>query len=145
MDYQLIKLAAEWIEQQEEIIRLHGQGLDGAQYTIAQRVGVTHPERIFIKEVDEILLPDDPYLRQVAQELNFLGPNSIGLTLGYGVYLKRGYVNTRLLSHEFRHVKQYEDAGSIHAFIAEYLQQIFTYGYRDSPLEIDARQAELSD
>ncbi len=45
-------------------------------------------------------------------------------------------VNPRLLRHEFRHVHQYEKAGSISAFLPIYLGQI------DAPLEADARAHE---
>ncbi|ARU29033.1 hypothetical protein CBR65_17170 [Cellvibrio sp. PSBB006] len=75
--------------------------------------------------------------------MNFLGPDTIGLTLGYGIYLREGYITDRLLSHEFRHVQQYEVAGSVQAFIVEYIQQIFQYGYYDAPYEVDARAHEL--
>jgi hypothetical protein len=94
-------------------------------------------------EVDTIAPPVDPMLRRVADEMSFLGSNTIGITLGYGIYLRKGYVTDRLLSHEFRHVHQYEKAGSIELFIEEYLRQIFHYGYVDSPYEIDARAHEF--
>ena len=48
----------------------------------------------------------------------------------------------RLLSHELRHVHQYEKFGSISSFLAEYLNQIISVGYDKSPLEIDARTHE---
>lgn len=48
----------------------------------------------------------------------------------------------RLLSHEYRHVHQYEAAGSIAAFLRRYLQQIAEVGYERAPYEIDARQWE---
>jgi hypothetical protein len=49
----------------------------------------------------------------------------------------------RLLSHECRHVHQYEAHGSIAAFLPVYLEQIATVGYRNSPLEQDARAHEV--
>ena len=66
----------------------------------------------------------------------------VGLTLGYGVYVCHGHGSIRLLSHEFRHVYQYEHAGSIAAFLPAYLQQIVTVGYNNAPLEVDARAHE---
>jgi hypothetical protein len=100
---------------------------------------------LFALRSGETSPPDHPVLRQVANQLNFLGPDTIGLTLGYGVYLRKGYVDDRLLSHEFRHVRQYEIAGSIAAFIDEYIRQIFQYGYLNSPYEVDARAYEITD
>jgi hypothetical protein len=64
----------------------------------------------------------------------------IGLTLGYAVLVCRDHeARPRVLSHEFRHVHQYEVAGSIAAFLPGYLQQIVAHGYANAPLEIDAR------
>jgi hypothetical protein len=65
-----------------------------------------------------------------------------GLTLGHAVFVRRGHDSWRLLSHEFRHVHQYEQAGSIAAFLPVYLQQIVQFGYANCPLEIDARNHE---
>jgi hypothetical protein len=107
-------------------------------------VGVQHPARIRLLQIDSIPQPVDPLLQRVAAELHFLGPDTIGLTLGYGVYLRKGYVTDRLLSHEFRHVQQYDVAGSAENFITAYLQQIFQYGYRNSPYEVDARAHEIN-
>lgn len=141
---EIIKLAVEWIEQQQKIIQQHGYKLSPRKFEIARQVGVEQPALIYIMEVDEISPPDNPVLNQVANQLNFLGPDTIGLTLGYGVYLRKGYVDDRLLSHEFRHVRQYEIAGSVTAFIDEYIRQIFQYGYLDAPYEVDARAYEIT-
>lgn len=147
-DKGLIKLgifdhAAKWVTRQQEIILESGVSLTSEQIVIASHVGVLRPEKIRILSVVRISPPDDPLLRKVAEEMNFLGPDTIGLTLGYGIYLREGYITDRLLSHEFRHVQQYEVAGSIRAFAAEYIQQIFQYGYYDAPYEVDARAHEI--
>jgi hypothetical protein len=63
------------------------------------------------------------------------------MTLGYGIFVEAEHASIRLLSHECRHVYQYEQAGSIDAFLTEYLTQIATVGYADAPLEADARRA----
>ena len=78
-----------------------------------------------------------------AQASGLLSPNIDGLTLGHGIYIRHGQASNRLLSHEFRHVYQYEQAGSIAAFLSVYLQQILTVGYQLAPLEIDAREHEI--
>lgn len=149
-DKGLIKLeifdrAAKWVIQQQEIILESGAPLTSEQIAIASQVGVLRPEKIRILSVARISPPDDPLLKKVAEEMNFLGPDTIGLTLGYGIYLREGYITDRLLSHEFRHVQQYEVAGSVQAFITEYIQQIFQYGYCDAPYEVDARAHEIID
>jgi hypothetical protein len=66
-----------------------------------------------------------------------------GVTFGYGIYICDGQVSNRLISHECRHVYQYEAAGSIAAFLPIYLHQIATVGYDDAPYEIDAREHEI--
>ena len=111
---------------------------------IAIAVGVTNPEKIRISIVSSIPIPDDPVLQKVAIETGLLGPDTTGLTLGYGIYILSGQGTDELLSHECRHVYQYETFGSIKAFMPIYLQQIAQYGYEDAPLEIDARQHEIS-
>ncbi len=67
----------------------------------------------------------------------------VGLTLGDAVFICVGHeMNPRLLRHELRHVYQYEQAGSISAFLPLYLGQIVQFGYRNAPLEQDARAHE---
>ncbi len=82
-------------------------------------------------------------LRQAAIETGLLGPNMVGLTLGYSIFLVNGHESARLISHECRHVYQYETFGSIERFLPVYLQQLVTYGYQDAPLEVDARTHEI--
>lgn len=67
-----------------------------------------------------------------------------GLTLGYSILICRGHKTRRLLSHELRHVFQYEQHGSIAAFLPVYLMQIATVGYQSAPFEQDARAHELT-
>jgi hypothetical protein len=66
------------------------------------------------------------------------------MTLGYGIMIVGERASRRLLSHELRHVHQYEDAGSIAAYIPRYLGQIVDVGYFDAPFERDARAHELA-
>jgi len=120
-----------------------GSPLDEAGISIAQQVGVAQPKQIRTLMVGQLPTPSDPQLQQAAMATGLLGPGMIGLTLGYGVYICHGYSSIRLLSHECRHVHQYEQAGSIAAYLPVYLQQIVDFGYRDSPFEVDARNHEL--
>jgi len=55
-------------------------------------------------------------------------------------FFKQGYLTTRLLSHELRHVHQYEQAGSAEAFLSRYIGEIMRFSYMDSPYEVDARK-----
>lgn len=138
----LVPKAISWAEAQSSAIAQVGKPLNEVLLAIARSVDVLHPEHIRIAEVPSLPLPEDPELKQAALATGLLGPGMVGLTLGYGIYVCHGHSNVRLLSHEFRHVHQYEQAGSIAAFLPVYLQQIATVGYNNASLEIDARAHE---
>lgn len=141
----ILPRAIAWAETQERHVLESGMPLNEELSGVALGVGVRHPERVFLLEVESLPLPSDPDLRLAALETNLLGPNTVGLTLGYGIYLCKGYATRRLLSHELRHVHQYEEAGSIAAFLPIYLDQIAAVGYGNAPYEIDARRHEKRD
>jgi hypothetical protein len=138
----LLPKAIAWAEARATETAHTGTALDETRLAIARRVGVVQPELIRIALVSRLPQPDDPELLQAAQLTGLLGPNMAGLTLGYGIYICHGQDSIRLISHECRHVHQYEQAGSIAAFLPIYLQQIATVGYADAPYEIDARAHE---
>lgn len=141
----LIPKAIAWAEQQASVILASGEHLSEKGISLARRVGVANPEEIRVSLVAQLPLPSDPLLRQAALQTGLLGPNMIGLTLGYAIYICKGHYSDRLLSHECRHVKQYEQAGSISVFLPKYLQQIVQFGYSAAPYEIDARTQEIHD
>lgn len=135
--------AIAWAELQSETALRTGRHLDALFLSIAKSVGVANPDRIRILDVPRLPMPDDPELKQAAVATGLLGPGMVGLTLGYAVLVCPGYgQDVRLLSHEFRHVYQYEHAGSIAAFLPAYLQQIVTVGYNNALFELDARAYE---
>ena len=135
--------AIAWAEAQSANAIGTGRPLDQQFLAVAKSVGVASPERIRILDVPRLPMPDDPQLREAAIATGLLGPGMVGLTLGYAVLVCPGYgQDVRLLSHEFRHAYQYEQAGSIAAFLPVYLQQIVTVGYHNAPFEIDARAHE---
>jgi hypothetical protein len=141
---QLVPLAIEWAEQVSTRAALTGVGLDPHGMHIAREVGVTEPEKVRISVADPMPYPEHPMLRAAAVETGMLGPGTAGLTLGHTIFLSPGPLTTRLLSHELRHVAQYEAAGSIAAFLPVYLAQIVHFGYDDAPYEVDARNHEIA-
>jgi hypothetical protein len=141
----LLPRAIAWAEERCAAILSEGVALSEEGLRIARAVGVEFPERIRISPVPELPLPDDPELRQAALQTGLLGPGMVGLTLGYGIYICQGHQSKRLLSHECRHVYQYEIAGSISKYLPQYLDQIVQFGYHDAPFEIDARNHERAD
>jgi len=134
--------AIRWAEQRACEIAASGEPLAADEIALARSVGVADPERIRVSLLVRLPLPDDRMLRNAALSAGLLGPDMLGLTLGHGIYIRRGYKSARLLSHECRHVRQYEQAGSIAAYLSEYLRQVVQSGYWDAPYEIDARAHE---
>jgi hypothetical protein len=139
----LLPRAVAWAEAQSQSILEEGTALSAAELALARSVGVRSPELIRVGVVDRIPLPYDVRLRAAAHQAGLLAPGTLGLTLGYAVLVRRGHeARPRLLSHEFRHVYQYECAGSIASFLPVYLREIVAFGYADAPSEIDARTHE---
>lgn len=139
----LLPKAIAWAEQRSAEILAKGFALDKAGLAIARRVGVANPELVRVLLVAGLPQPSDPQLQQAAIATGLLGPGMVGLTLGYGIYICNGHYTARLLSHECRHVHQYEQAGSIGAYLPAYLNQIIELGYLNCAFEVDARQHEI--
>jgi hypothetical protein len=138
----LLPKAIAWAEAQSSDIIKSGAPLTNLELRLAHWVGVQEPERVRILEVTAIPRPEDPELRLAADQTGLLGPPTIELTLGYGIFVVAGYRTNRLVSHECRHVYQYEVAGSIREYLPVYLHQIVSVGYEAAPLEVDARAHE---
>jgi hypothetical protein len=138
----LLPKAVDWAENQQADILVTGVPLSPEQMAMARGVGVAQPENIHVKLVDRLPLPQDPKLADAALQTGLLSQDMSGLTLFYGIFLcQRVSENRNLIAHECRHVQQYEQRGSIAAFLQQYLLQIVTVGYFEAPLEQDACQA----
>lgn len=131
-----------WAERQSRRGLREGLPLSVVQLAQARAVGVVHPERIRINYVAHMPFPGTWLSYRLARLLGVPGPQTVGLTLGYSLYIIAEHMSPRLLAHECRHVYQFEQAGSLAAFIPEYLRQVFRHGYFQSPLEVDARLHE---
>ena len=141
----LLPKAIAWAEDQANRAADFGREPSPRERELARGVGVERPDRIRVARVAALPTPKDPALCAAARETGFLDPRMVGLTLGHSVFICRGHETVRLLSHEFRHVYQYEQAGSIASFLREYLPQIIQVGYAAAPLERDARAHERTD
>ena len=103
------------------------------------------PAQVRIEMVgDRLPMPEDPQLREAAMQAGMLGPGMAGLTLGHAIFICSGHRTRRLVSHELRHVYQYEQHGSIAAFLPVYLRQVLETGYENAALEKDARAHEVT-
>jgi len=139
----LLPQAIEWAQNQAEEALAVGRPLGPAALENARRVGVAALHRIRVKVVDALPLPDNPVLKEAALQAGLLGPGMIGLTLGYAIFICKGHLDLRILSHESRHVYQYESNGGIAGFLPIYLAEVVTVGYAGSTFEADARNHEV--
>ena len=134
--------AIAWAKAQEAVGAELGRPLNEHAVSIALAVGVYRPERIRLVRAYDLPWPGDPLLRKVAKSAGFLGSDTIGVTFGYSVFIRSGQDSPRVQAHEFRHVRQYEDAGSFSAFLERYFSQIASVGYIHADLEKDAKRCE---
>jgi hypothetical protein len=141
----LASRAVTWAQGMAQNAAHAGAPLSPALRALARRAGVRAPERIRIVVLDEIPLPEEPELKAAALKVGLSSSGAAGMTLGFGVFLRRGYEkDIRVLSHEFRHVAQYEASGGIAGFLAVHLADLVAFGYEDSPFEVDARAHEVA-
>lgn len=138
----LLPAVVAWAKAQEAEILATGRSLTALEVPLAAIVGVRDVDKVRIKFVHQLPKPQRQDLRAAADQTGLFGPNMVGMTFGHGIYIRQGSLSNRLVSHELRHVYQYEAAGSVAAFLATYLQQIVTVGYANSPLEQDAKAHE---
>ena len=143
--HRLVPRAVAWAETVATRVASTGESLDASGLSDAKAVGVQWPGKIRVVMFDSFPLPSDTELRAAALQNGLLGPTMEGLTLGHSILIRHGRMSRRLLSHECRHVFQYEQAGSIAAFLPLYLQSIVQVGYWESPFERDARVHERAD
>jgi hypothetical protein len=146
MDFlnELLPLACEWAERQQEHILLNGIGLSQSQLDDAGLVGVSSPEMVRLLEVDRVPQPENPTLLSIGQQAGFFTDYTEGLAIGHGVFVKSNrWQDRRLIVHELVHVSQYERLGGIGPFLQQYVTECLTGGYDDAPLESEARETAL--
>jgi len=141
----LLPAAVAWAEAQCARGMAKGMPLSPDFLRIARRAGVLVPGRIRLTVSRELPEPGDAALRQAAGRYGFFGPGMTGLTLGDAIFILDGHVDPRTLSHECRHVQQYEAHGGIRSFLPIYLADVLAAGYRESRFERDARRHETDE
>jgi hypothetical protein len=140
----LMPRVIEWATRESQRILQSGGLLSLQGIRIARAVGVAQPERIRVLEVLAIPSPDDPEIKALALNEKLIRPESRGLTLSYGIFIRQGQLDLGLLSHECRHVHQVEVAGGLGTFLPIYLKQIAEFTYDHAPYELDACEHELA-
>lgn len=140
---QLVPEAITWAKAQAQHVAVSGRLLTEPGLALARHVGVKNPELVRLLYVDQLPVP----IKQLALRQLILGERLFegraGLTLGHSIMIVHGCADARLVSHELRHVHQYEELGGIDGFMPTYLGQIASVGYDLAPLEIDARGHEV--
>ncbi len=135
----LLPIAIAWAEKQESIILEQGQPLTECQLRDAGRIGVRQPEKIRVMKVDVLPQPEHEDMMFIAKRMGLFSQNSVGLTLGYGIFLGfRHWDDRQTLLHECVHVSQYERLGGIRPFLEVYLRECIDPGYPFGALEREA-------
>lgn len=137
---EILNLATEWAEIQEKKILQSGIQIDSRLLlSDAKKAGVEHINAVRIFAVQTIPDPDHSLLMEACNQMGFLPSRMLGLTLGYGIYIKSTHQEDHSLRlHELVHVAQYERFGSMKNFLKQYLFEIVKHGYNAAPLEIEA-------
>lgn len=137
----LIPRACEWARVKEASILSVGTALNKLMLEEAKCLRIVNPEKIRILLVDKIPLPDDVELRNAAQQIKLITPDTKGLTLNYGIFIcKDSKDDQRLLIHELVHTSQYERLGGINPFLQCYLRECIEHEYKNAPMEIEAKE-----
>lgn len=137
--HDLLPLAAQWAAEEERRALRDGVSLSPGEMVDAHSVGVQSPERVRLLQVEEIPAPTHPQLRAAADAIHFLTPETRGLTLHYGIFVRCDCWGKRpLVLHELAHTAQYERMGGILPFLEQYLSECLTIGYANAPMEVEA-------
>ena len=132
-------MAVKWAEDGQRFIFQYGEPLSEAQQNDARHAGVRKPEEIRLLYVPRVPQPDDGMLKEANDRLQLVTPNTGGMTLQYGIFIRldcRG--DRQLLVHECVHTSQYEQLGSVESFLRKYLEECMKFGYPQAPMELEA-------
>jgi hypothetical protein len=135
----LLPLAVEWATAEEERALREGVPLSAQELIDAATIGVREPGRVRLLRVESVPFPEHPQLRAAAEAIQFLSPETRGLTLQYGIFVRWDCWRERpLIAHELVHTAQCERLGGILPFLQQYLVECLTIGYANAPMELEA-------
>ena len=135
----ILPLVVEWAEARELVILEHGVALSPQYMEDAKSVGVKYPERVRIYEVPQIPIPKHPILKAAAEATQLISPATIGISLGYGIFIHNNFSNDRYtIVHELAHTMQCEKLGGLYPFLNNYLWECIEIGYPQAPMEQEA-------
>ena len=135
----ILPLAVEWAEAKEKVSLEHGTALSPQYMVDAKSVGVKYPERVRIYEFPQIPISEHPILRAAAEATQLISPATIGISLGYGIFIHNNFSGDRYtIVHELVHTMQCEKLGGLDPFLNKYLMQCLTVGYPQALMEQEA-------
>ena len=135
----LLPLAVQWAVAVEKRILREGVPLSEREMADARAIGVRAPDRVRLLALSRVPLPGDLTLKAAAAAIQFLTPDTRGLALRYGIFVRSDCWGERgLIAHELVHTAQYERLGGIRPFLRKYLVECLTIGYPAAPLEQEA-------
>ena len=118
-----------------------GALLSASQLADAYKIGVTFAQHVRLLKVTTIPVPDHSLLREAAESTHLITPLTAGLTLRYGIFIRKDRWEDRcLVFHELVHTYQYERLGGVQPFLERYLYECLAIGYPEAPLEQEAIQ-----
>lgn len=134
----------DWASETEAAGVKVGEPLNEAQLALAKEIGIKKPEKVRLVYVDAVPFPyDNPMLKFVGEATGFIGDGIINnaQVFGYSIYVRKDFpLNTPKLAHELVHVLQIERA-SLKQVISQHFSDLLKYGYDNSPLELEAFEA----
>jgi hypothetical protein len=116
--------AVQWVTQMEQTCMEIGQPLLPQNWRDGETIGIRELAAVRVMVLNEIPLPSDPELRQLAAQSKLITPTTAGMTFGHGIVLKAGHYNRHLIAHELVHVMQYERFGGIEPFLVAYISEV---------------------
>jgi len=135
----LLSLASKWAAALEKRILRDGVPLSDLEMADARAIGVREPERVRLLALARVPAPRNLTLSAAAAAIQFLTPETRGLALRYGIFVRSDCWGERaLVAHELAHTAQYERLGGIEPFLRQYLQECLTIGYPAAPMEQEA-------
>lgn len=131
-------LTVSWGAECEAYALKHGEALTADELSMAQQLGVSHPEEIRVIRVPDLPVPGRRLLHAAMSKVGLIGPGAMSLTFGHGIFLTPG-ISAVEFAHELCHVGQYERLGGIRNFLALYMAQLGKHGHDRAPMEVEAR------
>ena len=136
-------IAALWVRFHEERILVEGHPLTDDELKIAEALGISEPRRIRTLTLPRVPSPVPKFLNRIFHRLGYPVNRVAAISLNLAICLDvDASASPRILAHELTHCLQYQRLGGILPFLRLYIAECLIYGYRDAPLEHEARQGE---